>query len=210
MHTLYHTFMKNIRLWTFLFLIVCIEAVLLSLVVWQHSRMLEKIGLEKNNNIEIQNTNLTLKPDNAIFLLHQKQGEKSAWRYFVPTLENNTWLDLGILDPQRDKLNPDFTNYRETKYVGKVVQLETPKRRGWLKSPFETAHPRVWSRLDETQIGPTYLAAKTLLYPTITPYISHVLSAKKHKQYRNTWAFLAFILLIFCAFFVKSIKSKNS
>lgn len=194
--------LSRIFLWS---LVIGAEASLLALAHWQYTRMEEKQAeLAAVSNRPQVTLHGAWENDATTVLDNQPDPENAdrvGWRILTPLYTEH---GVVVVDRGWVPLPPDRTAAPETKsYIPTTdtvtgVEVAFPTRKGWLKGPDTTTHPRILAWLNpalvtSATVGGTYLQATQTTSPHIKAMPPVTAHPEKHASYALQWLTMALI-----------------
>lgn len=195
------------------FVSLLIEALLLVLANWQwgryHQRLAEQALLATRPPVLL---NGLFQNEKTVALTNQPNPanpeEQVGWRILTPfkTTAGTVIIDRGWSSPhfQADGITPNFTPFTTSSSQVKGVPQSFPVRKGWLKGPDTTTHPRLLAFLNPQRItsqttGRTYvIAQKETGGEGLTPALPPVPAPLRHLSYALQWLGMALVFPLLC------------
>lgn len=205
--------MKNSKVLPGIFLSVAalgVEAGLLSLAHWQWNRYQQREAalaeFAARPSVTVQGEFLL---DQTFALTNQPNPlnpeAEVGWRILTPlrTASGTLIVDRGYMPPVLNADgSPNFgpaTPVADT--VSGVVQ-PYPQRKGWLRGPDTTTHPRLLAFLNPqlmvSETAPTYLIARTVTSPNLVAVPPPLPTPSRHLSYALQWLGMALAFPVLC------------
>ncbi len=193
-------------------LALAVEAGLLTLANWQWGRYQQRLAQQTEFASRPAVTlSGTWQPQHTVALTNQPHPlspeSSRGWRILTPliTASGTVLIDRGFTPPSVHTDNtPNFTPFQPVTISTTLsgVWQPFPQRRGWLRGPDVTTHPRLLAFLNPAHsvsaTGPAYLISRTPTSPNLTAVPPPLPAPTKHLSYALQWLGMALAFPIMC------------
>ncbi|TKW62064.1 MAG: hypothetical protein DI628_05450 [Blastochloris viridis] len=205
---------RFVRIVPLLVLAFGIEAGLLSLSNWQRNRYHQSLTEQAEFAARpSQSLSGTWQPEATFALTNQPNPRNPeaeiGWRILTPlsTPSGTIIIDRGYATPRyHADMSPDFSQLMPTDIGADLagVWQPFPQRKGWLRGPDTTTHPRLLAFLNPQLIvsdtQPVYFLSRTASSEEITAVPPPLPAPTKHLSYALQWLGMALAFPLLCVF----------